>query len=234
MKLYSAWYCPFAQRVWMSLLYKQVDFEYIEIDPYKETPEWLELSKGTSQVPVITVGEENIIDSTEIMTQLDSLLPETTTLFSFNSDERIKQVQWIDHINNKIVPYFYRYLKSHIEGKQKDEEELALLLGVTSFSEALDSDGPYFSGKTISAVDYSLFPFAYRINLLLKHYRDFSLPESGGCWERYHQWYNAMLERSEFKVSSTDIPNYDQRLIDVYYPYSQGGGQIDVTVTVDD
>jgi glutathione S-transferase len=234
MKLYSAWYCPFAQRVWMSLLYKKVEFEYIEIDPYIETPEWLELSKGTAQVPVVVIDDENIVDSTLIMSQLDTLLPDTTHLFSTVPDERKKQEQWIDHINNKIVPYFYRYLKSHVEGKQKDEEERALLSGVTAFSEAFDPEGPYFSGEMISAVDFSLFPFAYRINHLLKHYRDFSLPISGDNWDRYQQWYNVMLECSEFKVSSTDIPNYEQRLIDVYYPYSQGGGQIDVTVTLED
>jgi glutathione S-transferase len=37
MKLYSAWYCPFAQRTWTALLYKGVQFEYVEIDPYDKT-----------------------------------------------------------------------------------------------------------------------------------------------------------------------------------------------------
>ena len=29
MKLYSAWYCAFAQRARMTLLLKEIDFEYI-------------------------------------------------------------------------------------------------------------------------------------------------------------------------------------------------------------
>lgn len=229
MKLYSAWYCPFAQRVWMSLIYKKIKFEYIEIDPYKETPEWLELSKGTAQVPVIVVGKENIVDSTQIMTQLDAMFPETTPIFSTVSEEKIKQVQWIDHINNKIVPYFYRYLKAHIAGKQRDEEQKALLEGVTVFSEAIDGDGPYFFGDAVSVIDFSLFPFAHRIKLLLGHYRDFNLPVEGDNWDRYHKWYDAMLARSDFRETALDIPNYEDRLIEVYYPYSQGEGQLDVT-----
>lgn len=106
MKLYSAWYCPFAQRVWMSLLYKQVEFKYIEVDPYDETPEWLELSKGAGKVPVVIVNNETIIDSTEIMLQLDELFPETVPIFNSNANKRKAQEVWIEHINNKIVPFF--------------------------------------------------------------------------------------------------------------------------------
>lgn len=234
MKLYSAWYCPFAQRVWMALLYKQVQFEYIEIDPYKETPEWLELSKGTGQVPVITVDDENIVDSTLIMNQLDEMFAETTPLFYSNTEKRKVQDKWVEHINNEIVPYFYRYLKAHLEGKQRDEEEKALLQGVTTFADAIDADGPYFSGKTVSAIDFFLFPFAHRIKLLLGHYRDFNLPVTGENWDRYHKWFNVMLARSDFKKTSLDIADYEKRLIDVYYPYSQGEGQLDVTKISDD
>ena len=38
LKLYAAWYCPFAQRAWMGLLHKSLAFEYIEVDPYRKQP----------------------------------------------------------------------------------------------------------------------------------------------------------------------------------------------------
>lgn len=43
-KLYCAWFCPFAQRAWIALEAKGVDFEYIEQDPYNKTPEWLSIN----------------------------------------------------------------------------------------------------------------------------------------------------------------------------------------------
>ncbi|MBL4639454.1 MAG: glutathione S-transferase N-terminal domain-containing protein, partial [Kordiimonadaceae bacterium] len=55
MKLYSAWYCPFAQRTWMALKHKGIDFDYVEIDPYDRTDEWMLLSRGAGQVPVISI-----------------------------------------------------------------------------------------------------------------------------------------------------------------------------------
>lgn len=230
MKLYSAWYCPFAQRVWMSLLYKQVKFEYTEIDPYQETPKWLELSKGTGQVPVLVLNKNNIIDSTLIMNQLDTLFPDTPPLFATQPEVIKNQKRWIEHINNNIVPYFYAYLKSTDNGEEKDKIENKLLSGITAFAEAIERDGPYFSGLTMNVVDLSFFPFAYRINILLEFYRNLSLPVSGECWDTYHKWYYEMLVRPEFKETSIDIPNYEKSLIEVYYPYSQGAEKIDVTV----
>ncbi|MBV2127308.1 MAG: glutathione S-transferase N-terminal domain-containing protein [Candidatus Thiodiazotropha endolucinida] len=51
LKFYSAWYCPFAQTAWMALLYKQLDFEYIEVDPYQKSQWWLEISRNSAISP---------------------------------------------------------------------------------------------------------------------------------------------------------------------------------------
>ena len=37
LKLYAAWHCPFAQRAWMGLPHKGLAFEYIEVEPYRES-----------------------------------------------------------------------------------------------------------------------------------------------------------------------------------------------------
>tara|TARA_R110002095_G_scaffold213783_1_gene204858 strand:+ start:1221 stop:1580 length:360 start_codon:yes stop_codon:yes gene_type:complete len=76
MKLHSAWYCPFAQRAWMTLIHKNIPFEYIETDPYLITDEWLEISQNTGQVPVLmqesSAGHEtSIVDSNTILKFLD-------------------------------------------------------------------------------------------------------------------------------------------------------------------
>jgi hypothetical protein len=51
--LYSAWYCPFAQRAWIGLAHKKVSFDYVETDPYEKTVDWMRVSRGTGQVPVL-------------------------------------------------------------------------------------------------------------------------------------------------------------------------------------
>ncbi len=75
----------------------------------------------------------------------------------------------------------------------------------------------------------ALFPFAYRIQLLLAYYKNFEVPKEGQTWQRYDRWYNAMLKLPVFLESIENTEDYDDRLIQFYLPYSLGGGQADVT-----
>ncbi|MBT3013543.1 MAG: hypothetical protein KUF77_18595 [Candidatus Thiodiazotropha sp. (ex Lucina aurantia)] len=63
----------------MTLLHKQLDFEYIEVDPYRKCPWWLEISRNSAKVPVIV--QLNLNDAGE-STIIDSTLPTTGSLWS--------------------------------------------------------------------------------------------------------------------------------------------------------
>lgn len=230
MKLYSAWYCPFAQRAWLALLVKKVSFEYVEIDPYLKTNRWMDVSRNTGQVPVITVpGQHSIVDSTRIIEFCDQIQPSEPSLFSTDAFINAEQKYWIEHINKHIIPYFYRYLKFSDDRVDTAADKRQLINGLLEFAQAIDHRGPFFNGEHISAVDIAFIPFAYRINLLLQYYRDFKLPEDSIVWRKYRQWYQANIATSSFLQSTVLQDNYQQQLIDFYLPYSQGGGQQDVT-----
>ena len=78
LKFYAAWYCPFAQRAWMALLHKGLAFEYIEVEPYRESRWWLEVSRNRAKVPVTVVpsgketGATTVIDFTRINQHLEA------------------------------------------------------------------------------------------------------------------------------------------------------------------
>ena len=228
LKLYCAWYCPFAQRAWMGLLHKALAFEYIEVDPFRETEWWLKISRGRSTVPVIVTQDDpeseetTIIDSTRIVEYLDDLVPDVHPLYPATPNEKAEARFWIDHVNERVVPNIYRFLGADKPGEDRDKSRAALLEGMQTLVETMSATGPYFYGSTISAMDLVLVPFAYRIDALLGHYRDFSLPEAGAAWSNYHRWYGAMCETDMFRKSATDHADYRSRLIKHYLPYSQG------------
>lgn len=229
MKFYNAWYCPFAQRAWMALEHKGIDFEYVEVDPYDKTDWWIEVSRGAELVPVLVQpnddgGETTIVESNRILEYLEDMYSEQTPIFADHPNARAEQKYWMDHVSNKITPYFYRYLKD-----PQDESLEKLLKGLTGFIDAMSEEGPYFSGEKVSAVDIALIPFVYRIINLLGYYRDYALPTEGAQWQRFHRWYEAMLEVPSFKATATDNDDYRNRLIEHYLPYSQAEGQTDVT-----
>jgi glutathione S-transferase len=235
MKLYNAWYCPFAQRAWMALVYKGIDFEYVEVDPYDSTKWWIEVSRGAELVPVLVqansngVGETTIVESNRILEYLEDYLPDTNPIFADDPLQRAEQKYWMDHIGNKITPYLYRFLKASEAGEQRAESRESLLVGLFTLTQAMDPAGPYFSANSVSAVDVALIPFAYRIDVLLGAYRDFKLPQEGKIWQRYRRWYDAMLDHAAFKTTAFEQGDYEQRLVEHYYPYSLGEGQTDVT-----
>jgi glutathione S-transferase len=233
MKLYTAWYCPFAQRAWMTLVHKNINFDYIEVDPYDKTESWLAISRGAAMVPVVIQTNEDgtettIVESNRVVEYLEDLQPQPP-VFSSQPNQKAEQKYWMDHIGNKIVPYFYQFLKAVDADQKQAQSRDNMLEGIATITEAMDHKGPFFNGTELSAVDIAFFPFAFRIETLLGEYRSFHLPTEGSSWQRYHQWYNAVLSHPSFKTTGTDNEDYVNRLIEHYLPYSLSDGQKDVT-----
>lgn len=44
LKLYSGWFCPFVQRVWIVLEEKKIPYQYIEVNPYHKPESLLSLN----------------------------------------------------------------------------------------------------------------------------------------------------------------------------------------------
>ncbi|MFV2031860.1 MAG: glutathione S-transferase family protein [Gammaproteobacteria bacterium] len=233
MKLYNAWYCPFAQRAWMALVYKDIKFDLIEIDPYDLTESWLEISRGAGLVPVVVQAngdgtDATIIESNRILEYLEDYYPGTTPIFAESPNQRAEQKFWMDHISNKITPHIYQLLKTQDAGEQRDESREQMLEGLAAFAGAMSSEGPYFCGERLSAVDIAMLPFSYRIDVLLGYYQKYALPREGEMWQRYHQWYEAMLALPAFRATAFDLAGYEDRLIKHYLTYTLGEGQTDV------
>lgn len=233
MKFYNAWYCPFAQRAWMTLVHKNIGFEYIEVDPYDESKSWLEISRGSAMVPVLIQpnkdgSETTIVESNRVVEYLEDLQPQKP-IFADHPNQRAEQKYWMDHVSNKITPYFYQFLKAVEPDQKQVQSRDNMLAGMLTITEAMDHKGPFFNGDELSAVDIAFFPFAFRIDQLLGKYRNFKVPADTTVWQRYHQWYKAVLEHPTFKTTATDNEDYANRLIEHYLPYSLGGGQKGLT-----
>lgn len=231
LSLYSAWYCPFAQRTWIALEHIERPYTYIEIDPYNKTKIWMEVSRGLGQVPVIAAKHSqktviNIPDSTRTLEYLEDI-EKSGALFSLEPDHRAEQLYWIDFQGRKIIPHFYQFLRSTQNSDSEVEAKEKLILGLSTFTQAMSDEGGFFNGSRPSAVDFSLAPFALRIELLLSHYKDFTLPTDGIVWARYQRWWVKMQTNTAFSKTMGRGDAYNKKLIDFYLTYAQGGGQKD-------
>lgn len=229
-KLYSAWYCPFAQRTWAALEYLGLEYTYEETDPYDKSGRWLEVSRRTGTVPVLEIRQPGrpvtrIPESLRTFEYLDDI----SELLPVDPLDRAEARFWLDQQGRAIIPYFYRFLKSERDDPAAREAREKMLSGLTDFARAMTPDGPYFAGDAPGAVDLAFAPFAYRTELLLSHYKDFRLPESGAPWARYHAWWRAMKSHSSFVGTMPERDTFDAKLLQFYLPYSEGRGQQNLT-----
>ncbi|KAF9869802.1 glutathione transferase [Colletotrichum karsti] len=198
-KLYSACYCPFSQRVWIALEAKGLSYQYCEEDPYKSNPsQQLLEANPRGAVPAIRQGDWACAESAVILEYLEEVDKDIPL---FPSDVRLRANcrLWIDHINSRLVPAFYRLLRNpdpaqqpqHIEKLQESIKDLVL---------AADEQGPFFLGNSLSLVDIHFAPFALRLSRILQPLRGWTAPAPGLRWAK---WLDALENNAHVKATTS-------------------------------
>ncbi|KAK4449200.1 glutathione S-transferase [Podospora aff. communis PSN243] len=211
LKLYGAWFCPFVQRVWIVLAEKKTPHQYIEINPYHKSPDFLALNPR-GLVPTLALGLGNeqkvLYESTVLCEYLDEAYPDDNPLLPRGDSpeavyERGRCRLWMDHVSSRIVPGFYRLLQCKGEDKAEMEEaRRGLLEALKMFVKEMGEGGPWFSGERFSLVDVMLAPWAKRL-WLIDYYKEggVGIPGKGErgeeeeVWERWERWLEAMERR---------------------------------------
>ena len=220
-KLYCAWFCPFAQRAWISLLHKGIKFEYVEQDPYDKTPEWLAVNPR-GLVPAIVHNGTTVYDSQICIEYVDESWCTGKALLPKDPYERAFVRIWSDHITKKIVPPFYAMLIKETE-QERQESKDAILNNIQLLMNAMSENGPFFLGNEFGMVDIMLAPYAQRIPVLLKTYRGFDIPDNEK-FSRYYRWWNAVKDVDA--VAQTFQP--EDNLIAKYKRYTDGTARTEV------
>ncbi|KAG9019029.1 hypothetical protein FRB90_007201 [Tulasnella sp. 427] len=220
--MFGANFCPFVQRVWVTLEYKKIPYRYVECDPYKKPKELLDLNpKGL--VPALKLlNGKSLAESTVIMEYLEEaysppnapdgqhplVLPPLSDPYG-----RARARLEADKINRTFVPAFYRFLQAQETAKQIQFGK-EFFDGLEAFAKAMDPEGPFFSGSELGFVDIMIAPWAYRVNNVLKHYRGFELPPNKG---RYEKWADAVFSHPAFLATCSTEDLY----IDSYARYAE-------------
>ncbi|KAK3949899.1 glutathione S-transferase [Pseudoneurospora amorphoporcata] len=253
LKLYGGWFCPFVQRVWITIAEKNIPHQYIEINPYHKAPEFLALNpRGlVPTLAVPTVSDPKTGKAKEVKPLYESLvlceyLDEAYSdpdrygerlLPQDDAYERARCRLWIDHISSRIVPAFYRFIQ-HTPDKPYTIEEIRTEFHnyLKAFAKEMlfspsSSPGPFFLGKRFSLVDIMLAPWAKRL-FLIDHYKPggVGIPSAGHrgedekVWKRWEEWYKAVVERESVKNTWSDNEQY----VGAYKRYAEDTTQSEV------
>ncbi|KAI9661457.1 MAG: hypothetical protein M1831_002979 [Alyxoria varia] len=211
LKLFGSCFCPFVQRVWISLELKGNPYEYIEVDPYRKPQSLLEVNPR-GLVPGLRHGEWACHESTVLMEYLEDL-GQGYSLLPSDAQTRAHSRLWADHINRHIIPSFYHFLQAQATDVQVKEAE-TMKEHITKLVDAAHKTGPFFLGDSISFVDVQLAPWLLRLSRVLKPYRSWPDPAPGSRWA---SWVEAVEENSSVQATTSE----DQLYVDSYERYAE-------------
>jgi glutathione S-transferase len=201
-QIFSSWFCPYAQRVWIALEELAVPYEWSEVQPYLcdgdgnptknpkslhqkalEHPGFIEASpKGL--VPAIVVRDtatgsvcKRRHESLVCVEYIDS------EWGGGRLQSRDAAVQrGITVVEDEIIPHFYRLLMAN-EPAAREVASFAIRRGLLKWGAVRPADaaaqGPFFLGKLFSAADLALAPWwPQRCEWIAGTYRGFRLPST--------------------------------------------------------
>ncbi|KAJ4296471.1 hypothetical protein N0V90_006516 [Kalmusia sp. IMI 367209] len=212
LKLFGSCFCPFVQRVWISLEHKKIPYQYIEVDPYKKPQSLLDINPR-GLVPAIRHGPTwSTHESTVIMEYLEDLQTGPAILPP-NPQTRATCRLWTDHINRHIVPTFYRLLQAQ-DPQDQVSHATELRTEIGKLVDVADPTGPFFLGREFGFVDVQMAPWVVRLKKVLGPYRGWPEAEEGSRWKK---WVDAIENEPSVRSTTSD----DGLYLDSYERYAE-------------
>lgn len=173
-------------------------------------------------------GKAALYESLVLLEYLEDAYPNTHSLLPEDPIDRAKARIWIDHIVKKILPAFFSVLQAE-DLEKREEAKDRLFEGLQKFTKqpAPSSSGPYFFGDRYTIADIALTPWAFRIPLALKTFKNIEIPTSGGegdVWSRFKEWTDAVVTRASVKRTTSDVEGY----LEMYSRYADNTAQSEV------
>lgn len=217
LRLYSAQVCPFAHRVRLALLEKQLPFERTEIDLDAMPAEFMKISPY-NKVPLLQHGDITVWESNIILQYLDEAFAQPA-LLPADAGGRARARLWMDYADNQFLPWFYKLLLEQDRAKQSElAQQLTQVLRHMNDA-GLGHTAAYWLGQELSLVDLAFYPFLERFTVL-QHYRGYRIADD--C-THLNQWLQRMRERPSVRDSGESADYYISR----YAGYAAGNPRSD-------
>ncbi|GMH10507.1 hypothetical protein Nepgr_012348 [Nepenthes gracilis] len=174
--------CPFCQRVLLTLEAKNVPYALHLIDTSNK-PQWFLDINPEGKVPVIKLDDKWVADSDVIVGLIEEKFP----------DPPLSTPPEHATVGSKIMPAFIKFLKSK---DPDDGSEQALIEQLKALDDHLKAHGPYIAGEKITAVDFSLAPKLYHLEITLGHFKGWSVPED---LTHFHNYMKLLFSHEAFE-----------------------------------
>jgi len=145
--------CPFAQKVWVCLEEKKVDYDLVEVGLYGSggKPDWFMKLNPKGLVPVLKHGSKGVTESNDVCRYIDANFGAKGSLSPGGSSE---VDAWLKLMDSEVLPAG----KAMVNGGSNAE---AFHQAMSKFESKLK--GPFLLGDTFSLADVTASPMMWRI-----------------------------------------------------------------------
>lgn len=227
--LWNSGSCPYAQRAWIALKEKGIDFECAMVDLQNKdaTPAFGEAyyranpnKLSSSMVPVLVVeterGDTNYYTESKVLLEVIEDLWPSPSLLGDDVEARYKTRLFSDAVYDSIwggdrSPYQIvgRKLNDDDWDQAKEEETLCEMLGALDTSlQCLDKDGPFVLGSEFSFAECATAPFVQRADDMLRELCDMNILDlcQQHGYSRLGSWWKAVVDQPSVKETATPDP----------------------------
>jgi len=206
----NAW-CPFCERVWLSLLEKDIKFEQYLIDLF-DKPEWYKELVPTAQTPAALINGKVVWESSRILDEIEEAFPEPSLKPTNDQEEELAlRVKTLTEDELGVKGYGYMRSNASVEddAKTQFQEVLSKLEAELAIFE-----GPFFLPH-FSNIDILVTPQLERFSANLGVFKGFSI-KGNPEYPNLNAWFEAMDEKPSYKAVKSDDRTLNQIMSKVF------------------
>lgn len=156
-------FCPFVQRVLITLNEKAVDFESIWLDPHGELPEWFKEWSPLGKVPVMKVTTGEVLFESMAIVEYIEELNKVPSIYAKLPAKRAIQRAWAGVAGDLYGP---QYMSMSAQSDAEVQKYYDIMKGTLQILEEKCGRN-YFSGESMTAVDIVLAPMFIRFDVMV-------------------------------------------------------------------
>ncbi|KAL7495011.1 hypothetical protein ACHAWT_003605 [Skeletonema menzelii] len=203
----SASWCPYCQKVWMTLEGKRIPYriEKINMRCYGDKPASFLRMQPSGSIPVAIIDGVTYNQSNDIMYALEEKFPDSNPMVPTEPDMRMN-AQSLLRLERQLFSSWMYWLTSRDtpDGRMR-ENFVATLVEVENALTA--TSGGFFLGGQVSIVDAMFAPFLERMCASMLYFKGFQIRVANGEKTNFpaiNRWFDSMETLESYQLTKSD------------------------------
>ena len=202
---HASW-CPYCQKVWMTLEEKRIPYrvEKINMRCYGDKPREFMRLQPSGAVPVAIIDGTVYNQSNDIMFALESMFPEHNALLPPEEDQTLRmKAQELLRLERTLFSAWMYWLT----GSERSKGNFVRVLNEVESVLKTTKGGDFFMGEKVSLVDFMFAPFLERMCASMIFFKGFQIRVAKGQRTDYpaiNKWFDAMEKLPSYVVTKSD------------------------------